>query len=152
MIIDKELELSDGQAITADAASTNVIDLGQTADVAPGVPLQVRFQVDTALSGGTFSALTVKLQCDTVENFASATDLPTVSSATGEVHLSQDLSRVLNLSDRRAQKTGDSYISSEQYIRLYYDVDNNPTAGAVSAFVEVYQAPEGDIGNIPGNL
>lgn len=136
MIIDKELELSDGQAITADAASTNVIDFGQTVDVAPGVPLQVRFQVDTALSGGTFSALTVGLQTDTVENFASPTTL---------------------LSFTAPNVAGDDYIvkipeGCQQYLRLYYDVDNNPTAGNVSAFVEVYQAPEGDITNIPGNL
>lgn len=136
MIIDKSLELSDGQAITADAASTNVIDLGQTSDVAPGVPLQVRFQVDTALSGGTFSALTVQLQTDTVENFASPTTL---------------------LSFTAPNVAGDDYIvkipeGCQQYVRLNYDVDNNPTAGAVSAFVEVYQAPEGDIGAIPGNL
>jgi len=136
MIIDKELELSDGQAITADAASTNVIDFGQATDVAPGVPLQVRFQVDTALSGGSFSALTVNLQTDTVENFASPTTL---------------------LSFTAPNVAGDDYIvkipeGCQQYLRLQYDVDNNPTAGAVSAFVEVYQAPEGNIGNIPGNL
>jgi ATP-dependent Clp protease ATP-binding subunit ClpB len=39
--------------------------------------------------------------------------LPTVSNATGEVQASPELSRVLNLSDRRAQQSGDSYISSE---------------------------------------
>ncbi|GAB5413050.1 MAG: ATP-dependent chaperone ClpB [Congregibacter sp.] len=39
--------------------------------------------------------------------------LPVVKNATGEVHVSPELSRVLNLSDRKAQQNGDAYISSE---------------------------------------
>lgn len=39
--------------------------------------------------------------------------LPVVKNATGEVHVSPELSRVLNLSDRKAQQIGDTYISSE---------------------------------------
>ncbi|EED31048.1 ATP-dependent chaperone ClpB [gamma proteobacterium NOR5-3] len=39
--------------------------------------------------------------------------LPVVSNSTGEVHVSPDLSRVLNLSDKKAQQGGDSFISSE---------------------------------------
>lgn len=47
--------------------------------------------------------------------------LPTVSNATGEVHVSQELSRVLNLSDGRAQQAGDSYISSEVVLAALLD-------------------------------
>ncbi len=39
--------------------------------------------------------------------------LPKVSGTGGDVHLSQDLGRVLNLADKLAQQGGDSYISSE---------------------------------------
>jgi ATP-dependent Clp protease ATP-binding subunit ClpB len=39
--------------------------------------------------------------------------LPTVGSPTGEVQLSQNLAKLLNLADRQAQKRGDEYISSE---------------------------------------
>lgn len=39
--------------------------------------------------------------------------LPVVSNATGEVQVSPLLSRVLNLSDRKAQQGGDHFISSE---------------------------------------
>lgn len=39
--------------------------------------------------------------------------MPVVSNSTGEVHVSPDLSRVLNLSDKKAQQGGDSFISSE---------------------------------------
>ena len=40
-------------------------------------------------------------------------DLPTVGSPTGEVQVSQNLAKLLNLADRQAQKRGDEYISSE---------------------------------------
>ncbi|MBA6414321.1 ATP-dependent chaperone ClpB [Parahaliea sp. F7430] len=39
--------------------------------------------------------------------------LPTVSGNNGDVHLSQDLGRILNVTDKLAQQGGDSYISSE---------------------------------------
>jgi len=136
MIIDKELELSDGQAITADAASENIIDFGQTSDVAPGVPLQIRFQVDTALSGGSFTTLSVEVQTDTVAAFSSPTQL---------------------LAFTAPNVAGDDYVvripeGCQQFLRLNYNVDAAATAGNVSVFVEVYQAPEGDITAIPGNL
>ena len=39
--------------------------------------------------------------------------LPTLSGVGGDVHLSADLQRVLNITDKLAQKGGDSFISSE---------------------------------------
>ncbi len=39
--------------------------------------------------------------------------LPRVQSPTGDVHMSQELSRLLNLADKKAQENGDAYISSE---------------------------------------
>ncbi|RZU99129.1 ATP-dependent chaperone ClpB [Spiribacter vilamensis] len=42
--------------------------------------------------------------------------LPTVTGDGGEVHVSNDLNRLLNLTDKRAQKRGDSYVSSELFL------------------------------------
>jgi ATP-dependent Clp protease ATP-binding subunit ClpB len=42
--------------------------------------------------------------------------LPKVEGTGGEVHVSNDLSRLLNLTDKIAQKRGDQYISSEIFI------------------------------------
>ncbi|MEQ9393771.1 ATP-dependent chaperone ClpB [Haliea sp.] len=39
--------------------------------------------------------------------------LPTVSGSGGDVHMSNDLGRILNVSDKLAQRGGDAYISSE---------------------------------------
>lgn len=42
--------------------------------------------------------------------------LPTLGQPTGEVHLSSDLNRLLNLTDKLAQQRGDKYISSELFV------------------------------------
>ena len=42
--------------------------------------------------------------------------LPKVEGTGGEVHVSNDLSKLLNLTDKLAQKRGDQYISSELFV------------------------------------
>ncbi|HSF77657.1 MAG TPA: ATP-dependent chaperone ClpB [Steroidobacteraceae bacterium] len=42
--------------------------------------------------------------------------LPKVEGAPGEVHLSNDLGRLLNVTDKLAQQKGDQYISSELFV------------------------------------
>jgi len=39
--------------------------------------------------------------------------LPTVSDTGGDIHMSNDLGRILNVTDKLAQQGGDTYISSE---------------------------------------
>lgn len=139
MIIDKELEFSDGQAITGTAVSTNVIDLGQTVDVAPGVPLKLRVQVDETFDNLT--SLNIAVQTDTVEAFSSETILFSKDVLAAALVAGADFD--LGILPEGCQ----------QYLRLDYTVTGtNPAAGKVSAWVEVYNAPEGDITAIPGNL
>ena len=42
--------------------------------------------------------------------------LPSVQGAEGEVHVSNDLNRLLNITDKLAQQKGDQYISSELFV------------------------------------
>jgi len=42
--------------------------------------------------------------------------LPTVEGTAGDVHISNDLSRLLNLTDKQAQQRKDQYISSELFV------------------------------------
>ncbi|MEY2776434.1 MAG: ATP-dependent chaperone ClpB [Pseudomonadota bacterium] len=42
--------------------------------------------------------------------------LPKVQSASGEIHVGSELNRVLNLTDREAQKRGDQFIASELFL------------------------------------
>ncbi|MFN2328960.1 MAG: ATP-dependent chaperone ClpB [Chromatocurvus sp.] len=39
--------------------------------------------------------------------------LPTVSGSGGDIHISNELGRILNMTDKLAQQTGDTYVSSE---------------------------------------
>ncbi|HVY23597.1 MAG TPA: ATP-dependent chaperone ClpB [Steroidobacteraceae bacterium] len=47
--------------------------------------------------------------------------LPTVEGSGGEVHISNDLNKLLNLTDKLAQKRGDQYISSELFVLAAID-------------------------------
>src|SRR5688572_7383092 len=47
--------------------------------------------------------------------------IPTVEGAAGEVHPSNDLIKLLNVTDKLAQKRGDQYISSELFVLAAFD-------------------------------
>src|SRR5215468_11998326 len=47
--------------------------------------------------------------------------LPKVEGTPGEVHVSNDLNRVLNVTDKLAQQRGDQYISSELFVLAAFD-------------------------------
>ncbi len=55
--------------------------------------------------------------------------LPQIGEATGDVHISNDLSRLLNLSDKLAQKRNDQFISSELFVLAA--VDDKGTLGDI---------------------
>jgi ATP-dependent Clp protease ATP-binding subunit ClpB len=67
--------------------------------------------------------------------------LPRVEGTAGEVHLSQDLIKLLNVTDKLAQKRDDQYISSELFVLAALD-DKGPLgealrdAGAVKGAIE----------------
>lgn len=76
MYVDSKQAFSDGQALTATAVSTNVIDLGVERNIGPGehMAVMVSSSVD---AGGTSPSLQVVVQTDDNEGFSSATTLAT---------------------------------------------------------------------------
>lgn len=128
MIFDQQNMLSDAQAITATAASTNVIDLGPikagiVRDIGKGKPIPLLIQVVEAFN--TLTSLTIALQVDDADTFGSA---KTVWSA------------VVALADLKAGKVVvPEYIprgTDERYMRLNYTVTGtNPTLGKITAGV-----------------
>ncbi len=69
--------------------------------------------------GGTLRPLLAKAGANVAKlktELAGLLDrLPKVEGTPGEVHVSQDLSRLLNVTDKLAQQRGDQYISSELF-------------------------------------
>jgi len=62
MILDKNLLMSNAQAVTATAASTDVIDLGLAYDLGNGDDIEVICQVGTAFTAGGAATMTVAVQ------------------------------------------------------------------------------------------
>ena len=63
--------------------------------------------------------------------------LPRVSGAAGEITLSNETARLLNVTDKLAQKRGDQYIASELFILAALDLkgalaDMLKAAGAIA--------------------
>jgi ATP-dependent Clp protease ATP-binding subunit ClpB len=81
--------------------------------------------------GGTVRPLLVKAAVDTnklrSELGALLDRLPRVEGAPGEVHVSNDLQRLLNVTDKLAQKRGDQFISSELFVLAAIE-DKGPLA------------------------
>ncbi len=135
MIFDRTLLLSDAQAITGDAASTNVIDLLATGtayghaaalvkDVGKGQKINLHIQVVETFN--TLTSLAIQVQTCAAENFGSG--VKTVVSET------------INLADLVAGKTSNILAVPAgvdmRYLRLYYDVTGTaPTAGKITAGV-----------------
>ena len=131
MILDNQTLLSNQQAITATAASTNVIDLGPinagiVRDIGNGKPIPILVQVTENFTAGGAATLTVALQTDDNAAFSSPKT----------VHVTAAIA----LADLKAGKqiTLD-YIprgTNERFLRLNYTVVTGPmTAGKVHAGV-----------------
>jgi hypothetical protein len=136
MILDRTGLLSENQAITATAASTNVVDLGKTGtpygslsalrrDVGRGEG--VPFFIGVTESFNNLTSLTITIQTDDNAAFSSPTTVYTTPAytlaqlATGGAHL---------LPDELPVGT------NEQFFRLLYTVAGTaPTTGRITAGV-----------------
>ncbi|KUJ79637.1 ATP-dependent chaperone ClpB [Microbulbifer flavimaris] len=65
--------------------------------------------------------------------------LPTISSPTGDVGMSQELVRLFNLADKKAQQNGDSFIASETVLLAAFDSAAGEVAKILRANGDVKQ-------------
>jgi len=132
MIFDATLLFSDAQAITADAASTNYIDLGATGtpvggtalarDIGPGNPIPISVTVGAAFN--TLTSLDIYLEVDDNTSFSSAKEVATVNYPLARL----TAGAILDFPNYVPQGT------NERYFRLRYDViGTNPTTGNITA-------------------
>lgn len=119
MLLDQENVFSDAQAITADAVSTNVIDLG-AAGLAPGNPLSAVVHVLEAFNNLT--SLTITVQSSVDEAFSSPIAHQAVTIA------------LANLTAGKKIDLGSLLDGVKRYVRLNYDVTGtNPSTGELTA-------------------
>lgn len=121
MIFDKENLFSDHQAVTATAASDNVINLGVSRDIGKGVPVPIDIRVTEDFA--TLTDLTVSVEVDDNESFSSATTLATTAAIAAADLV---VGKVFSIQYMP--------LGIEQYVRLKYTVGgSNATAGKIHA-------------------
>lgn len=69
-------------------------------------------------------------------------NLPRISNPTGDVAMSQELGRLLNLADRRAQKAGDKFVSSEAVLLAAMNDGDNPAGSLLKKFGDARRLEE----------
>lgn len=124
MYVDGKGLFSDTQALTASAASTNVINLVKDGNLGIGEPMSIVIIVDVALDYTTEDETYVAtLQTDELEAFGSPTTVASVTMAGGAV-------------------AGTRYVlpvpadtSCEEHIRVYYTLGGTTPTGSVTAFL-----------------
>ena len=126
MFIDSQLLFSDAQAVTADAGSTNIVDLGIARNLFDGEPMAVVLSVDVAADGTTTDE-TYEFQIETDGDvaFGSPTDL--LAHSIGYAALTAGSTHVLPI------PVG---VSVERYLRVYYNVGGTSPSVTVTAFLQ----------------
>lgn len=126
MILDAALVLSDSQAITASATSTNILDLGAIRNVGVGENLYLVVCVTVAFTDSSSdSTIQVDIETDDNSSFSSAVARQRVGifaalSAIGTRLVARLAPDVLN----------------ERYLRVYYTAANGSlTTGSFDAFI-----------------
>jgi len=126
MLIDKQLLFSDAQAVTADAASTNIVDLGVASNLFDGEPMAVVLTVDVAADmADTDETYEVEIQTDDNASFSSATEL--VAKTIAGAALSAGSQHIIPIPMGAAV---------ERYLRVRYDVGGTTPSVTVTAFLQ----------------
>ena len=125
MITDSLLRVSEDQAVTSTAVSTNTIDLVVARDIGEGTPLYMNFAVTTAMAGGT----SIKFEVITSANANLSS--PTVigsSDAILTAALTAGKNVVVRLNPEIAGK-------GQRYLGARYTVSGTYSSGKITADV-----------------
>lgn len=121
-MLDNELMFSENQAITATAASTNVIDMGAKREIAFGTPVPILAVVKEVFNNLT--SLKVAVETDSASTFANAVEL----ASTTVLAANLIKGAMIPLSYMPAGNKG--------FVRLKYTVTGTaPTTGKISAYL-----------------
>lgn len=125
MILDAQCQFSDSQALSASAASTNIIDFGADRNIGIGEPMSVVVNVEVALDAGNADeTYAIAVEADDNSGFSSATTIASAAQVT------------------RGDAAGTQYViplpadyNAEQYLRVYYTLGGTSPSGTVSAYL-----------------
>lgn len=123
MILDNHLKLSDEQAVTTSAASTNYIDQG-AADQAINPGMWLVIQTPEAVTSTGAATVTFSLQTDDNTSFGSASTV-FVSNAIAKASLT------INSEPVKVKLP----LGLERYLRVYYTCGDTLSAGKFDAFL-----------------
>lgn len=126
MFIDSQELFSDSQAITATAASTNLVDLGAIRDLGLGENIYVVVACTVAMTDASSdSTVTVTIETDDSASFGSATTTQTIGAFAAVSAAGTQLIARLGIGQM-----------NERFARLKYTVANgNLTTGSFDAFL-----------------
>ncbi len=127
MMLDNQTNLSDAQALTATALSTDVYDLGENlGNLGAGEPIEFLVGVQTGFTGGTSVQATI-----VVADNAALTSNPVVI-------FSGPVVTVANATAGTRLAAGKVPLhTKKRYIGFNYVVVGTPTAGAVDGFLNL---------------
>ena len=123
MITDKLLRVSEDQAVTSTAVSTNTVDLGSARDIGEGTPLYMNFALTEAFANGT------SVTFEVITSAAADLGTPTVigsSTAIATAALTLGKNIVVRLNPDIAGK-------GQRYLGARYTVAGTYNAGKVTA-------------------
>lgn len=134
MILDSQTELSNAQALTATADSTNYIDLGSDRDIGRGVPQALVILVETAADTASGNE-TYQFQVETDDNtsFSSSTIIADRTIA----------GSALTAGSRHVIPLGHS---NERYLQGVYTLGGTTPSVTISAYIQpMDQIPSEDV-------
>lgn len=121
MIIDRRLQVSLNQALTATAPSTDTIDLGSDRDIGPGEPLWFVIVFKTAMTG-TSPTFAAAIQTDDTSGFGSPATLVTSETVSGATPAGRQIVIPMPL-------------TNERHLRLNYTLGGTTPAVTVDAWL-----------------
>lgn len=125
MILDKLLQISASQVVTADARSTDVIDLKQDRDIGIGEPMYMIFNIEAV--SGTSPTLTITVQTDDNSSFSSASTIATATALAPPVANTQIVVPLPR--------------ANERYLSAYYDVGGTSPSVTITAHLSATPPP-----------
>jgi hypothetical protein len=125
MITDKLLRVSEDQALTTTAVSTDTIDLSIARDIGEGQDLFMNFAVTTALAGGT------SVKFEVISSAAANLGSPTVIGSSDAI-VTADLVAGKNVAVRINPQIASN---GQRYLGARYTISGTYTSGKVTADV-----------------